>query len=352
MGKNKKTRTDNVIRFDWAAKYILRNKAHFVILEGLVSAVIGEKITIEELLESESNRQHKDDKCNRVDIKARDSHGEIILIEIQQEEDLHFLSRVLYSTAKAITEHIDIGMDYTEVKKVISINVLYFNLGVGADYLYHGKSELVGVHTGDHLVLGNEKPLKGLQKELMSDVFPEYYVLRVCQYDADREPADALDEWMRYLKVGYINPDTKVPGLKEAMERLNILKMTVAELRAYEDYQFNRRFEENVVKAARFLGEEKGREEGLEAGIAKGKELGLAEGKELGLAEGKELGLAEGKELGFAEGERKAMLAAAKRMLEKGMSRDDIVELTGLTLEAKNDIDFLVDSNDHPRRMN
>jgi len=146
---------------------------------------------------------------------------------------------------------------------------------------------------------------KGLRKELMSDVFPEYYVLRVCQYDADKEPADAMDEWMRYLKVGYIDPDTEVPGLKEAMERLNVLKMTVAELRAYEDYQFNRRFEENVVKAARFLGEEKGREEGL----------------------------AEGKELGIAEGERKAMLAAAKRMLEKGMSRDDIVELTGLTLE-------------------
>lgn len=40
----------NCIRFDWAAKYILRNKADFVILEGLVSTVIGEKISIVELL--------------------------------------------------------------------------------------------------------------------------------------------------------------------------------------------------------------------------------------------------------------------------------------------------------------
>ena len=82
----------NCIRFDWAAKYILRNKADFIILEGLVSAVLGEKITITELLESESNQRQKDDKYNRVDIKAKNSKGDIILIEIQQTTELYFSS--------------------------------------------------------------------------------------------------------------------------------------------------------------------------------------------------------------------------------------------------------------------
>ena len=67
---------NELIRFDYAAKNILRDKSNFSILEGLVSAVLGEDIHIEELLESESNPERKDDKFNRVDIKAKDSRGD------------------------------------------------------------------------------------------------------------------------------------------------------------------------------------------------------------------------------------------------------------------------------------
>lgn len=41
---------DNVIRFDWAAKYMLRDKADFDILESLVSTIIGEPVHITQLL--------------------------------------------------------------------------------------------------------------------------------------------------------------------------------------------------------------------------------------------------------------------------------------------------------------
>ena len=39
------------IRFDWAVKRMLRDKANFAVLEGLITVLIGEKITISELLE-------------------------------------------------------------------------------------------------------------------------------------------------------------------------------------------------------------------------------------------------------------------------------------------------------------
>lgn len=58
MGMNK------YIRFDWAAKYMLRNKADYVIFEGLISVLIGEKVTIVELLESKSNQEPRHDKKN------------------------------------------------------------------------------------------------------------------------------------------------------------------------------------------------------------------------------------------------------------------------------------------------
>lgn len=68
---------DKYIRFDWAIKRLLRNKANFGVLEGFLTVLLGEKIQIMEILESEGNQQREDDKFNRVDIKARNSKDEI-----------------------------------------------------------------------------------------------------------------------------------------------------------------------------------------------------------------------------------------------------------------------------------
>ena len=62
---------DRYIRFDWAIKRLLRQKANFGVLEGFLTVFLGEQIKIEEILESEGNQQMADDKFNRVDIKAR-----------------------------------------------------------------------------------------------------------------------------------------------------------------------------------------------------------------------------------------------------------------------------------------
>ena len=115
---------DKYIRFDWAAKRMLRDKTNFGVLEGLMTVLLNEKVTIVEILESEGNQQVEDDKFNRVDIKARNSKGEIILVEIQQTRELYYLQRILYGVAKAITEHIKLGEKYDHVKKVYSISIL------------------------------------------------------------------------------------------------------------------------------------------------------------------------------------------------------------------------------------
>lgn len=75
----------NYIRFDWAMKRLLRNKANFGVLEGLLTTLLDEKITISQLLESESNQEYEFDKYNRVDLLALDSKGELILIGAEQQ---------------------------------------------------------------------------------------------------------------------------------------------------------------------------------------------------------------------------------------------------------------------------
>ena len=97
---------DRYIRFDWAIKRLLRQKANFGVLEGFLTVFLNEPIKIVDILESEGNQQQANDKFNRVDIKAKNSKGEIIIVEIQNTSELYYLERVLYGVAKAIGEYI------------------------------------------------------------------------------------------------------------------------------------------------------------------------------------------------------------------------------------------------------
>ena len=307
--------TDRYIRFDWAIKRLLRQKANFGVLEGFLTVFLGEPITIVELLESESNQLSEGDKFNRVDIKARNSKGEIIIIEVQNTRELYYLERVLYGVAKAITEHINLGDSYGEVKKVYSISILYFDLGVGSDYLYHGQNQFIGVHTGDHLQI-RTKERNAIVTRLPSEIFPEYILIRVNEFD--KVAVTPLDEWMRYLKDGVIAPDTTAPGLGEAREKLRYYSMTDKERHAYDEHLNAVMIQNDVLNTAKM----EGRMEGLVEGRAEGRMEGLVEGR----AEGERKGL----EKGRTEGRMVERLDNAKKLKELGVSSEIIAQATGL----------------------
>ena len=249
---------DRYIRFDWAIKRLLRQKANFGVLEGFLTVFLGEPITIMEILESESNQTSAEDKFNRVDIKARNSKDEIIIIEIQNTRELYYLERVLYGVAKAITEHIHLGDSYREVQKVYSISILYFDLGVGSDYLYHGQNHFIGVHTGDQLQI-RTKEQNAIITRLPAEIFPEYILIRVNEFD--KVAVTPLDEWMRYLKDGIIAADTTAPGLGEAREKLKYYSMTDKERRAYDEHLNAIMIQNDVLNAAKLEGQMEGRME-------------------------------------------------------------------------------------------
>ena len=96
MAENeRKELQDRYIRFDWAIKRLLRQKANFDVLNGFLTVMLREEVRILEILESESNQESVDDKFNRVDIKALNSKGEIIIVEIQNTREVHYLERIL-----------------------------------------------------------------------------------------------------------------------------------------------------------------------------------------------------------------------------------------------------------------
>ena len=230
-----------------------------------------------------------DDKFNRVDIKAKNTKGDIILIEIQNTRELYYLERVLYGVAKAVTEHLHLGQDYSGVKKVYSISILYFDIGVGTDYLYHGQNQFVGVHTHDHLQV-NTKERGAIVKRLPSEIFPEYILVRVNEFD----------------KVAV------TPCLEEAREKLRYYSMSPEERYAYDEHLNAIMIQNDVLSTAKF----EGREEGLAEGLAEGREEGLIEGRE--------------------EGRVEERLETDRRMRSDGLSMEMVVRYTGLSEEEIN----------------
>ncbi len=314
------------IRFDWAAKRILRDKANFGVLEGLMTVLIGEQIKIVEILESESNQEDPHDKFNRVDIKAKNSKGEIIIVEIQQTRELYYLERILYGVSRTITEHIELGERYDRIKKVYSINIIYFDLGKGNDYLYHGTTVFKGVHTGDVLEI-TTKDEDALRLKTPAEIFPEYFLIRVNEFNAVAKTP--LEEWLDYLKNGHIKEDTTAPGLQEARKKLQYLKMDSKERKAYQHQMENYMYQDSVFAAAHLDGWVEGKAQGMAEGRAEGR----AEGKAEGRAEGKAEGRAEGRAEGKLEGEREKQVDIARRLKQMNLGFDVICQATGLSEE-------------------
>ena len=273
---------DRYIRFDWAIKRLLRQKANFGVLEGFLTVFLGETVKIIEILESEGNQQTADDKFNRVDIKAKNDKDEIIIIEVQNTRELYYLERILYGVAKAITEHISLGERYYEVKKIYSISILYFDIGKGDDYLYHGQNNFIGVHTSDRLEV-TTKEKDALVHKLPAEVFPEYFLIRVNEFN--KVAVTPLEEWVEYLKTGCIRPDTEAPGLKEAREKLIYYNMSKSEQQAYDEHLSAIMIQNDVLDGAKLEGRMEGRMEGLQEGRIEGLQEGRMEGRIEGLQE-------------------------------------------------------------------
>ena len=301
---------DQYIRFDWAIKRLLRQKANFDVLEGFLSVLLDEEVKIIEILESEGNQLTADDKFNRVDIKAKNDKGEIIIVEIQNTRELYYLERILYGVAKAITEHISLGERYHEVKKIYSISILYFDIGKGDDYLYHGQNHFVGVHTGDRLQVST-KQKNALVHKLPAEVFPEYFLIRVNEFD--KLAVTPLEEWIDYLKTGRIRPDTTAPGLKEARKKLVYYNMTPKERQAYDEHLSAIMIQNDVLDSAKLEG--------------------LIEGRMEGLLEGKIEGKIEGIQEGLEKGEKKKQVEIACNLKKMDLPTETIVRATGLSVE-------------------
>ena len=293
------TEKSRYVRFDWAIKRILRDKANKEVLEGLITVLLGEQVTITDILESEGNQDAREDKLNRVDVKAKTEKGEYIIVEVQLTKERDFFQRILFGTAKNITDQISLGQDYKVIRKIYSINILYFDFGEGEDYAYHGVTTFTGMTKKGAVLRFNTKSeqqfISANRVTPPEEVFPEYFLLIVNKFNEVAKTP--IEEWMSYLKDAVIRSDTTTPGLQAAREKLAYMSMTDKERRAYEDYMIS-------VHAAK---------DAWDTAIDDAKAEGLAEGMEKGKVE--------------------ANLENARKMKADQMPLELIAKYTGLTAQ-------------------
>jgi len=275
-----------MISFDWAIKRLLRNKANFGVLEGFLSELLRQKITITSILESESNRQGENDKFNRVDLLVENDKKEIIIIELQFNGQNDYFQRMLYGTSKAIAERMTKKMPYSQVRKVYSVNIVHFDLGVGSDYIYRGFTDFKGLHTKEELELSKEQ--KKLYKTTYpGDLYPEYYIIKVTNFNDVAK--DTLDEWIYYLKNNKIKDEFTAQGLDLAREVLAYDNLSDKEKEEYDNEAKLARIKDSEIETADFNAR-------------------------------------------FNE-----RFKMAKKMLKKGMSIEDVSDITGLSINELNE---------------
>ena len=286
---------ENYIRFDWAIKRLLRNKANHAVLEGFLSSLFGKKVKIHRFLESESNQEFELDKYNRVDILAETDDKELCIIEVQNSRELGYFHRMLFGVSKALSERVGLG------------KTVFRGMNNPNDTLklsFRQQEKFFGT---------TEKELE--KRKEAGDVFPEFYVLRV--NDFDDVATTPLDEWIEFLKTGRISAKAKAAGLPEARKCLRIDSLSESERRAYYRHMESVEHMISLFDTSRDEGYQEGRSEGRLEGHEEGRKEGLAEGR----AEGR------------TEGKNEEKIENAKRFLAMGLSPEQVAAGTQLSIE-------------------
>jgi predicted transposase/invertase (TIGR01784 family) len=188
-------------------------------------------MNITAVLESESNKKHSTDKFDRVDVLVEDESGELIIIELQFFLEMDYFQRILYGTSKTVVECMIGGAPYMAVKKVYSINIVYFDLGQGNDYVYHGKTNFIGLHNQETLQLSQEQRTV-FGKIEVGDLYPEYYVLKINNFDDIAR--NTLDEWIYFLKNDRIEQNFSAQGLLKARDLLDYNRLSPEDRAAFD----------------------------------------------------------------------------------------------------------------------
>ena len=294
--------------------FFSRNKNY---LRSFLSSILGKDIRIKNIIHDARLEQlAKEMKYGILDLEVELEDGEIVNVEMQVKDNKNIEKRTTFYASKKIVEQLEPKQNYDELKRVIIIAILNYNLTDLPEYL----TETVRVIKGhDDHELNNEVKYYYIELEKFRKQEPDMSV-ELNQWLAfiDMERGDLLDMAKKENKE-----------IKEAVEEYEVLTGD-EEIKRLAEIRLMSKLEENSALAT-------ARAKGTEEGLRQGREEGIRQGKEEGLQKGREEGMQKGKEEGIKQGEKQTLIEIARKMKNKEHTIDEIVELTGLSeKEIKN----------------
>ncbi|TDG95650.1 PD-(D/E)XK nuclease family transposase [Cardinium endosymbiont of Culicoides punctatus] len=257
--------TKQLVSFDYAIKHLLRSKTDYEILESFISSILthygGPEIEILELLESETNKGSKKDKGSLVDMLVKDKYGNKYIVEIERNIKRSFFHKALYTTSRTIVDSLAAGMDYSTIKKVYHINLLYFTPDKNMSSLCRGKTIYHNINNEeiDILLELDERDRNG-NKIIVhaSNITPDYFIISIPEFEK-RESTNALEDWFYILKNDTVPEIEHLPQscIKKIENKLTYLKLPEEKKNAYQRYILRRTEKQIDMNRAK----EEGREE-------------------------------------------------------------------------------------------
>ena len=269
-----------------------------------------EKITkafVEDLLEEkvdkiiinetkELYREKPEDKLGILDLEVDINEEKKIDVEIQLIEKENFAERLLFYYAKLYGNEIKRGKTYESYKKVVIIAIIDFELEI--------TKEIEKMETKWRIREDEDTEI------ILTDAL-EIHIIELSktkrEYETNKENRKV--QWMMFLD----NPNTE--EVEKIMEENKEIKEAVVEVHKMSKDEKLRKLAELREKA---IMDEK---EIYSTGYHKGEKIGYSQGK------------LEGEKTGYSKGQKKEKIEIAKILKKKGMSKEEISEITKLKVE-------------------
>ena len=249
-----------LISFDYAIKYLLKDKGGYEIVEGFISALLKsqgyKEVKIVALLDTESNKENQKSRRSLADLIVEDEEKRKYIIEIERNLQHSFIHKACFNTSRLIVDNLAERVDFTEIVKVFHISILYFPVGNGP--VHHGQTIIRDIESNERLTVHIKNPETGVVVDA-TGILPEYFFISIPLFN-DRLEKE-IDDWLYVMKHDTVPETFHSPYMQKVADKLNILKMTPEERDNYYYYLKQVYTDRDQLQAAR--------EEGIEEGIQK-----------------------------------------------------------------------------------
>ena len=255
--------------------------------------------------------KNKSDKRYRTDIIITIVKN-IINIEMNREYYDGLFSKNNAYISKLYSYQFDVGDSYTNISKIIGINIDNFSKFRGNKFVYK--------------FLPMEIETKEIEEENRESYHLDLEYLRNKCYNNDK-----LSELEKMCQI-FIEEDFEhLENLKKgddvmtkAVNKLEDISKDDKIIGLYDAEAVDRKVWNSKILYAEKIGTERGMEKGLKKGMKEGMKKGIKEGIEKGI------------EKGFQEGKKNNQFMIVQNMLNKGFDKETIIEITGITLDELN----------------